>query len=99
MGPLSLQWASTARFDLRRLRAWAELYNSAETVQTLASYLRQAAERLVVHPHLGRCVALPDYGTEDLRELVAGPFVTRYVVERERLVILRVWHNREQRPP
>lgn len=53
----------------------------------------------MVYPRLGRCVALPDHGAEDLRELVVGPFVVRYVVERERVVILRVWHSREQQPP
>lgn len=99
MGPLSLQWASTARFDLCRLRAWAERYNGPEAAQALAWHLRQAAERLMVYPRLGRCVALPDHGAEDLRELVVGPFVVRYVVERERVVILRVWHSREQQPP
>lgn len=97
MGPLSLQWASTARSDLRRLRTWAERYGGAKAARALAQHLRHAVERLAFHPRLGRSVALPDSGTEELRELVVGPFVVRYTVERERVVVLRVWHGREQR--
>ena len=81
---------------LSMMRSWP-ISSSGAAELRLGQYgpLRPAspasvAERLVVHPRLGRRVALPDHGAEDLRELVVGPLVVRYIVERERVVILRV---------
>jgi plasmid stabilization system protein ParE len=48
-------------------------------------------------PRLGRTLAVPDSGAKDLRELVLPPYVIRYLVEPERIVILRLWHDREDR--
>lgn len=98
MGPLSIQWARPARFDLQRLKTWAERYGGAKSAQALARQLRQAVERLSLHPRLGRAVPPPlDNDLEDLRELAVAPFVIRYAVKLDRIVIIRVWHGREQR--
>lgn len=46
------------------------------------------------NPRLGTKVEVPDDGAEELRQLVIAPYVMRYVVEIDRIVVLRVWRSR-----
>ena len=97
MGQLRrIAWTTPARFDLRRLRAWTERH-SPGTAKAQAQRLRKAIESLAGMPRLGRIVAVPDGGPEKLRELILPPYVIRYLVEPERILIVRLWHGREDR--
>jgi len=97
MGQLRrIVWTSPARFDLRRLRAWTERYSPAKA-PAQAGRIRKAVESLPGSPRLGRVIPVPDGGDEELRELIVTPYVIRYVVEAERIVIVRLWHGREER--
>ena len=97
MGQLRrIVWTSPARFDLRRLRAWTGRHGSTRA-KAQAQRIRRAVESLSGMPRLGRTLAVPDGGAKDLRELVLPPYVIRYLVEPERIVILRLWHDREDR--
>lgn len=89
-------WATPARFDLRRLRVWTERYSPA-TAPLQARRIREAIERLPENPRLGRVVPVPDGGNEELRELILSPYVIRYTVDPERIVVVRLWHGREAR--
>lgn len=98
MGELRrIHWTSPARFDLRRLRAWTERHSPAKA-SVQARRIREAVESLSGMPRLGRTVAVPDGGSEELRELILPPYVIRYVVEPKRILIIRLWHGREDRP-
>jgi len=90
-----IQWATSARFDLRRLRVWTERYSGREKARVQARRIKRAAESLAENPRLGTKVEVPDGGAEELRQLVIAPYVMRYVVEIDRIVVLRVWHSRE----
>jgi len=90
-------WTSPARFDLRRLHAWTERHSPGKA-KAQAQRIRKAVESLSGMPRLGRTLAVPDGGTEELRELVLPPYVIRYLVEPERILIVRLWHGREDRP-
>jgi plasmid stabilization system protein ParE len=63
----------------------------------LTRIIRGSAARLLDHPRIGRRM---DDETER-RELIlpfrAGAYVLRYRIEGETIVILRVWHGREDR--
>ncbi len=97
MGQLrGIVWTSPARFDLRRLRAWTERY-SPDKASAHARRIRQAIESLPDIPRLGRIIPVPDGGAEELRELIVPPYVIRYIVEPERIGIIRLWHGREDR--
>jgi len=89
-------WASTARFDLRRLRAWTERYSPRKASQQ-AQRIRKAIETLPDNPRLGHPIVIPDGGSEELRELVLAPYIIRYTVSPDRIVIIRLWHGREAR--
>ncbi len=98
MGQLRrILWTSPARFDLRRLRVWTERHSPGK-VQAQAQRIRKAVESLSGMPRLGRAIAVPDGGEEELRELILPPYVIRYLVEPERILIIRLWHGREDRP-
>lgn len=97
MGELRrIAWTTPARFDLRRLKTWTERY-SPKQARRQAQRIQNAIESLRENPRLGRRIPVPDGGKEELRELILVPYVIRYIVEPERIVIIRMWHNKEDR--
>lgn len=64
----------------------------------IAAELIARVENLCSFPHLGQGVARapqPDV----VRDMVFGNFVVRYSVHSDALVVLRLWHQREERNP
>lgn len=92
-----LQWSQAALGDLQRLQTWAEK-NRAATAPQLAAHLLASTEKLLDLPRVGRRIPVPDGGNEELRELLARPFVIRYVLTPDAVQIVRCWHYRENRP-
>lgn len=81
-----------------RLRAFIAKHNPA-AAERLARRLIQGIERLLRNPRLGRRVTVaPDQmAPEEIRDWVAGEYVVRYLIADQRIVVLRVWHGKEQR--
>ena len=89
-----LLWTTKAEADLIRLHEFLDPVNpdaAARVVQQLVA----AAGTLLIHPHLGRSMTqvLPD----EVRRLIVGDYEMRYLVTKESLTILRLWHTREDR--
>ena len=80
-----------------RLRAFIAQHNPA-AAQRLARRLVQGIERLLRTPRLGRRVTVaPDQvAPEEIRDWVVGEYVVRYLIADARIVVLRVWHGKEQ---
>ena len=95
---MKLAFSREARGDLVRLRAFIAKHNPA-AAERLARRLIQGIERLMRHPRLGRRVTVaPDQmAPEEIRDWVVGDYVVRYLIADERIVVLRVWHGKEQR--
>ena len=89
---MKLEFSESAVQDLVRLREFiAE--NNPEAAERVSLRLRQAIGKLVLHPDIGRPVPeLPN-----VRELVAGNYVVRYLREENTIFVLRVWHGKEFR--
>lgn len=89
-------WLPEARADVQRLFDFL-VETSPSTAAAALRAIRGGAARLAEHPRIGRRI---DDETER-RELVlpfgAGAYVVRYRIEHETIVILRVWHGREDR--
>lgn len=81
-----------------RLRGFIAKHNPA-AAQRLARRLIKGIERLLRNPRLGRRVTVaPDQmAPEEIRDWVAGEYVVRYLIADQRIVVLRVWHGKEQR--
>ena len=95
---MKLGFSREARNDLVRLRAFISEHDPAAAERT-AQRLIRGIERLERHPRLGkRVVASPDQlAPEEIRDWLVTDYVIRYLIAKERIIVLRVWHGREQR--
>jgi plasmid stabilization system protein ParE len=89
--------SSDAAADLNRLRAFLADKNP-DAAQRAAALLMRAMQSLVTFPDRGRPT-----GIEDVRELIVpfgnSAYVLRYahLVDADEVIVLRIWHGREQR--
>lgn len=95
---MKLAFAREARNDLVRLRAFIAEHDPAAAERT-ARRLIQGIERLIRHPRLGKRVnAAPDQiAPEEIRDWLVTDYVIRYLIANDRVIVLRVWHGKEQR--
>jgi toxin ParE1/3/4 len=95
---VKLAFARKARGDLVRLRAFIAEHDAA-AAERVARRLVQGIERLVRHPRLGKrvSVAADQLAPEELRDWFVKPYVIRYLVGVDQVIVLRVWHEREHR--
>jgi plasmid stabilization system protein ParE len=93
-----LKWLPEALSDLVRLRDFVRVHNP-DAAQRVAKRIREAAHNLLGLPLIGRPVLNID--KPQLRDLFiafgqAGYWM-RYAVTDDQIIIVRVWHGREDR--
>lgn len=95
-GSVTVDWSDDALADLNRFAAFLEEH-SRQLAPVIAEAIIARTEMLANHPKLGRSIA----GREEYRQLVldvlGGAYVFQYRYDGLRIVILRVFHAREQR--
>jgi toxin ParE1/3/4 len=89
---MKLQFSESAVQDLVRLREFIAAKNP-QAAGRVSLRLRQSIGKLVLHLDIGR----PVLELENVRELIAGNYVVRYLLEEDTIFILRVWHGKEFR--
>jgi plasmid stabilization system protein ParE len=94
---MKLEWSVAALADLDRFAAFLH-ERHPHLANIIAAEIKRKARVLSDHPLIGR----PMEGRPEFRELVIlevsnAKYVFRYVFDGERLVMLRVFHSREQR--
>ena len=93
---MTVRWLPAALDDIRRLYDFL-LDKAPAAAGRAARAIRAGADRLVDSPEIGRPLA----DRTDRRELVipfgAGAYVLRYRIHDDKVVVIRVWHNREAR--
>jgi toxin ParE1/3/4 len=89
---MKLQFSESEVLDLVRLREFIAQKNP-EAAERVSLRLRQAIGKLVLHPDIGRLV--PEI--PNVRELIAGNYVVRYLREEDTVFVLRIWHGKEFR--
>jgi toxin ParE1/3/4 len=89
---MQLRFTRSAIRDLTRLRDFIARHDP-EAAARVSTRLRRVIRLLGDQPALGQAVD----GLPDVRDLVAGDYVVRYTVHDECVVVLRVWHGREDR--
>ena len=96
---MKLAFSREARGDLVRLRAFIAGHDPA-AAQRVARRLIQGIERLIRHPRLGKRVAIApgQEAPEEIRDWLVAHYVVRYLIANGRIIVLRVWHDKEQRP-
>lgn len=92
---MRLEYSREAVTDLKRLRAFIAEHNP-RAASRISSELKQGLQSLTSYPQLGhRVLHAPD--PEIIRDLVLGKYIVRYLLLQERVVVLRVWHQLEER--
>ncbi|MDF5713166.1 MAG: type II toxin-antitoxin system RelE/ParE family toxin [Rhizonema sp. NSF051] len=87
---MKLEFSENAVHDLVRLREFIAK-NNPQAAERVSLRLRQAIRKLVLHPDIGHRV--PEI--ENVRELIAGKYVVRYIIKSDTLFVLRIWHGKE----
>jgi plasmid stabilization system protein ParE len=93
---MKLEWSAIALADLDRFAAFLH-DRHPRLAQVIAAEIKEKARLLEDHPLLGRAIeGRPQY-REFVLEVANAAYVFCYAFDGERLVMLRVFHSREQR--
>ncbi len=90
---MNLQFSKAALHDLLRLRAFIAKNNPSAAAR-IADRLQRGIQGLVEKPKIGHPV---ESFAQDVREFIFGRYVVRYLLEKNTLNILRIWHGQEDR--
>lgn len=95
---MKLVYSPEAVADLRRLHDLVAAQNPL-AARRLSQSLRDGIKRLKQFPHMGRRVrqSADVWVPEEIRDWVTGTYVARYLLLDETIVILRIWHQKENR--
>lgn len=91
---MRLKWTSKAVDDLDRLYRFLADVNRRAAHNVVAD-LVQAPDILIERPRLG--VRLEEFGEREVRRIIVGKYELRYEVTTDAIVVLRIWHGREDR--
>lgn len=82
--------------DLRRLHDFVA-EKDLLAARRLSKSLRDGIKRLKQFPQMGRRVrqSADVWAPEEIRDWVTGTYIARYLLLDETIVILRVWHHKE----
>jgi toxin ParE1/3/4 len=90
-----IEWTEQAAQQLEQARDYIALSNSEEVAAQITMHIAACVQQLATFPMSGRPGRVP--GT---RELVISnsPFVVAYTIEKERIVVLAIYHGAQQWP-
>jgi plasmid stabilization system protein ParE len=92
---MRIEYTEVAISDLIRLREFIAEHNP-QAAQKAAAKLSAGIKSLAQQPRLGYPVmGAPD--PEKIRDLILHPYIVRYTVLPQSLLILRIWHQKEER--
>ena len=91
---MDLKWTSRAQSDLVRLHGFLDPVNASAAARVMQQ-LTAAPLRLLAHPRLGE--RLEEFSPREVRRIFVGPYEVRYEILAEHIVMLRLWHGREDR--
>lgn len=88
-----LRWSESALSDLDRLHAFLALANPAAAASAIQA-LVASPEGLVTNSRMGE--GLEEFAPRDIRRILVGRYELRYEIQGGTVVVLRIWHTREQ---
>lgn len=91
---MRVRWSREALADLSRLHAFLAPASLMIADEAIAGIL-EAPDRLITHPRLGERV--DRYSDREVRHLFVEDYELHYEVASDLILIIRVWHMREDR--
>ena len=93
---MKLVYSPEAVADLRRLHDFVA-EKDLLAARRLSKSLRDGIKHLKQFPQMGRRVrqSADVWAPEEIRDWVTGTYIARYLLLDETIVILRVWHHKE----
>jgi plasmid stabilization system protein ParE len=91
---MKLRWSRRASYDLVRLAEFLRPVNAWAAARTVLA-LTKAPERLLTMPRIGE--PLEKFLPRDIRRLVVNSYEIHYELTEDEILIVRVWHTREDR--
>jgi plasmid stabilization system protein ParE len=91
---MKIKWTSKALSDLVRLYEFLAVKNrqaAAHTVQSLSA----APDRLLEQSRIGE--KLDEFDPREVRRILVGRYEMRYEIQDTSIIVLRIWHTREDR--
>jgi plasmid stabilization system protein ParE len=93
---MRLVWLPEAQADIQRLYNFL-CERDHRAAERAIRALQLGARRLLEFPHLGRRMDDETERREVYVPFGAGAYVLRYRMHEETIVVIRVWHSREER--
>ena len=90
-GKVRISFAHSAIEDLEQVLAYYTAEGVPEVGRRLVADVVAAVETLATHPDMGRVV--PEFNTDNLRELIRPPFRIVYRRETSKVRVVRVWRS------
>jgi plasmid stabilization system protein ParE len=89
-----IRWSRSGQEDLERIHGFLASVDSDAAARAVRK-ITTAARELAAFPRLGS--RLTEFGKREVRRLIIGDYEVRYELRKRELIILRVWHVREDR--
>lgn len=91
---MKVAWTEGAVEDLARLHEFLAPANARAAAAAIQALVR-AGGRLAELPRIGE--KLERYAPREVRRLIVADYELRYEVKGDDVIVLRVWHAREER--
>ena len=91
---MSVRWTPRALEDLQRIYAFMAPIDPSRAAGMVRALVGRT-ERLTQLPRIGQ--RLPEYAPREVRRLFIGDYELRYELEPSTILVLRLWHTKEDR--
>lgn len=91
---MKVKWTSKALSDLARLHDFLAPVNPV-VARRIVRTLSRAPDVLSGNPRRGE--RLDEYAPREVRRIITGDYELRYEIAGQIVIILRIWHGREDR--
>ncbi|MBB5686167.1 type II toxin-antitoxin system RelE/ParE family toxin [Sphingobium boeckii] len=91
---MKIKWTASASADLVRLHNFLAAV-APDAAARIVNQLGHAPDRLEAFPRLGE--KLDNYEPHEVRRIIVGHYEMRHEIAEGEILILRIWHSRENR--
>lgn len=91
---MALRWTKQAHNDLVRIHEFLQPVDPAAAARLVRAIVARV-RRIPAHPRLGQSLAA--FSPREVRRIVIGNYEIRYELDKQDVIVLRLFHAREDR--